>query len=243
MFIRELWGKTRRIRFEGDENIRNEVFTFEQGDDHKVNQLLWPSSIRLSQYLCSRMRELENHEKEKERERKVLELGCGACALVSEVASCLAYKVVMGTDTEETIGLVRPRNGFLKATLDWTDLEQAKSLCNEHGKFDLILGADILYKPQLLPGLGKTIDACLNGANPDAYMLLCFQIREPGSEEFFLSSILELHGLKAHELRESDEEMESLINSETCSMDRNHFEYTRLFRIVKSASARSSLLL
>jgi predicted nicotinamide N-methyase len=104
---------------------------------------LWPSSIALAHDLISRADEL--------RGKRVLELGAGT-GLPGIVAASLGAHVVQ-TDRDELALSACKRNGARNRVgtvehrlADWTNWEDA-------GKYDLIIGSDILYGVELHPHL------------------------------------------------------------------------------------------
>lgn len=104
---------------------------------------LWPSAIALAHELVARANEL--------RGRTVLELGAGT-GLPGIVAASLGARVVQ-TDGQELVMSVCKRNGARNGVdsidhrlVDWTDW-------NDAGRYDWIIGSDILYGEAMHPHL------------------------------------------------------------------------------------------
>jgi predicted nicotinamide N-methyase len=112
---------------------------------------LWPSSIALGHEIAGRPGGF--------RGRRVLELGAGT-GLPGIVAATFGAEVVQ-TDWHELALCVCRRNGERNGTLpieyrqaDWTDWHDA-------GRYDWILGSDIMYGEPLHPDLRKIFEANL----------------------------------------------------------------------------------
>jgi len=112
---------------------------------------LWPASIALAHELVSRAAEL--------RGRRILELGAGT-GLPGIVAATYGARVVQTDRLEEALTIGRlnaERNGVrsiehrLADWTAWTDTE----------RYDLILGADVIYAPRLQPFLRTIFDTNL----------------------------------------------------------------------------------
>ena len=112
---------------------------------------LWPASIALAHELVSRSADL--------RGRRVLELGAGT-GLPGIVAATYGASVVQTDRLEEAVAIGRlnaERNGVRTIehrVADWT-------AWTDTGRYDLILGADVIYAPRLQPSLRKIFDTNL----------------------------------------------------------------------------------
>jgi len=112
---------------------------------------LWPASIALAHELVSRSADL--------RGRRVLELGAGT-GLPGIVAATYGASVVQTDRLEEAVAIGRlnaERNGIRTIehrVADW-------STWTDTGRYDLILGADVIYAPRLQPSLRKIFDTNL----------------------------------------------------------------------------------
>jgi methyltransferase-like protein 23 len=112
---------------------------------------LWPASIALAHELVSRSSDL--------RGRRVLELGAGT-GLPGIVAATYGASVVQTDRLEEAVAIGRlnaERNGVRTIEhrlADW-------STWTDTGRYDLILGADVIYAPRLQPSLRTIFDTNL----------------------------------------------------------------------------------
>jgi predicted nicotinamide N-methyase len=112
---------------------------------------LWPSSIALAHELVARAPDLVG--------RRILELGAGT-GLPGIVAATYGARVVQTDRLEEALAIGRlnaERNGVrtiehrLADWTAWTDTE----------RYDLIIGADVIYAPRLQPSLRAIFDTNL----------------------------------------------------------------------------------
>jgi predicted nicotinamide N-methyase len=112
---------------------------------------LWPASIALAHELVSRAPEL--------RGRTILELGAGT-GLPGIVAATYGARVVQTDRLDEALTVGRlnaERNGVRSIEhrlADWTSW-------TDTGRYDLILGADVIYAPRLQPSLRTIFDSNL----------------------------------------------------------------------------------
>jgi predicted nicotinamide N-methyase len=120
--------------------------------------MLWPSSIALAHELAARAAGLDG--------LSVLELGAGT-GLPGIVAATFGARVVQTDRIEVALGLCRSNAERNHVTIqhrlaDWTDW-------NVVDRYDLILGADVLYGARLHPFLRHIFDSNLM---PDGRILL-----------------------------------------------------------------------
>lgn len=119
---------------------------------------LYESAVHLAQCLLHEL-------KPNALDKKVLELGCGSCALTGIALTHLdeGYQVTF-TDLPSvlectTLNVSRnarnPANHVL-ATLEWGDLEQARAM----GEFDLVVGSDLVYMQDYIIPLVTTMWLC-----------------------------------------------------------------------------------
>jgi methyltransferase-like protein 23 len=112
---------------------------------------LWPASIALAHELVSRASEL--------RGRRILELGAGT-GLPGIVAATYGAHVVQTDRLDEALTIGRlnaERNGIRSIEhrlADWTTWTDTQ-------RYDLILGADVIYAPRLQPSLRTIFDTNL----------------------------------------------------------------------------------
>ena len=112
---------------------------------------LWPASIALAHELVSRASELPG--------RRILELGAGT-GLPGIVAATYGARVVQTDRLEDALTIARlnaERNGVRSIEHrvgDWTAWTDAE-------RYDLILGADVVYAPRLQPFLRTIFDTNL----------------------------------------------------------------------------------
>lgn len=126
---------------------------------------LWPASLGLTRYLLNNRDLLEG--------RSGLELGAGI-GLAGIAARLAGAKLIQTDYMEDALGFIRInslRNGLPEPRLllaDWRRFPQV-------GRFDLILGADILYEKTLHKDLAEILT---NSINPDGLILLA----DPGRD-------------------------------------------------------------
>ena len=127
---------------------------------------LWPSAIALAHELVARAGELGG--------RTVLELGAGT-GLPGIVAASLGARVVQ-TDRQELVMSVCKRNGRRNGAdsidhrlVDWTEWDDA-------GRYDWIIGSDILYAEAMQPHLRRIF---ASGLAPGGRLLVADPFREP----------------------------------------------------------------
>ena len=112
---------------------------------------LWPASIALAHELVSRAAELGS--------QRILELGAGT-GLPGIVAATYGASVVQTDRLEEAVAIGRlnaERNGVRSIEhrlADWTAWSDTE-------RYDLIIGADVVYAPRLQPSLRAIFDANL----------------------------------------------------------------------------------
>ena len=112
---------------------------------------LWPAAIALAHELASRAADLAG--------KRVLELGSGT-GLPGIVAATYRARVVQSDRHEAALALGRSnaeRNGATSIEhrlVDWTE-------CSDTERYDLILGADVLYAPRFHPALRAIFEANL----------------------------------------------------------------------------------
>lgn len=113
---------------------------------------LWPAAIALAHELASRGRDLAG--------MRVLELGSGT-GLPGIVAATFGARVVQTDRHDAALALGRSnaeRNGALSIEhriADWTEWTDTQ-------RYDIILGADVLYAPRFHPALRAIFDANLS---------------------------------------------------------------------------------
>lgn len=126
-------------------------FLREQRERLPYGVLLWPAAIALAHEVASRAEEL--------RGRSVLELGAGT-GLPGIVAASFGARVVQ-TDRQEVAMAVCRRNGERNGAggieyrlADWTDWDDS-------GRYDWILGSDVLYGEPMHPHLRRILETSL----------------------------------------------------------------------------------
>ena len=162
-----LEGRTWTILHTGAVISREQEVAFLRGENttkRPYGIVLWPAAIALAHELASR--ELAG--------RRILELGAGT-GLPGIVAASLGARVVQ-TDRQQLVvhvcRLNAERNGVTTIEhrlADWTAWEDA-------GRYDIILGSDILYAEALHPHLRHIFETNLA---PNGTVLLSDPFREP----------------------------------------------------------------
>ncbi|XP_019640093.1 PREDICTED: protein N-methyltransferase NNT1-like [Branchiostoma belcheri] len=154
-------------------------------DDLNVQQtgfVVWPAAMILSQHLVSH-RELV-------RTGRVLEVGAGA-GLPGLVAAALSQDpsgVVMTDYVEEAVDLMdmniaetfaNDNNRPKAAIMDWDD--DPSVLQEHHGTFDVIIGSDVVYWPELIEPLIRTVKALLSNKRTSRFLML-YSRRNPKAD-------------------------------------------------------------
>ncbi|CAH1258876.1 EEF2KMT [Branchiostoma lanceolatum] len=171
-------------------------------DDLNVQQtgfVVWPAAMILSQHLVSH--------REQVRTGRVLEVGAGA-GLPGLVAAALSQDpsgVVMTDYVEEAVDLMdmniaetfgddnkRPK----AAIMDWDD--DPSVLQEHHGTFDVIIGSDVVYWPELIEPLIRTVKALLSN-KPTSRFLMLYSRRNP-KVDVLLFRTAQKYGLNSTEL-------------------------------------------
>ncbi|HEX2080731.1 MAG TPA: methyltransferase domain-containing protein [Longimicrobium sp.] len=126
-------------------------FLLERREQLPYGVLLWPAAIALAHEVAARA--------EAFRGTRVLELGAGT-GLPGIVAASLGARVVQ-TDRQELAMSVCRRNGERNGVreidyrlVDWTDW-------NDEGRYDWIIGSDILYGESMHPPLRRILESAL----------------------------------------------------------------------------------
>ena len=123
----------------------------EERDKAPYGLALWPAAIALAHELASRAGELSG--------RRVLELGSGT-GLPGIVAATFGARVVQSDRHDAALALGRANaerngvHGIEHRLADWTDWTDAD-------RYDLILGADVMYAPRFHPSLRTIFDSNL----------------------------------------------------------------------------------
>ena len=147
-------------------------FLFELSDRLPYGVTLWTAAIALSHEIAARGAEL--------RGSRVLELGAGT-GMPGIVAATFGARVVQ-TDRNELSMSVCKRNAAINRVetieqriVDWTDW-------NDNGKYDWIIGSDILYGEEMHPHLRNIFESKLSPVGrimlSDPFRLTSFKLLE-----------------------------------------------------------------
>ncbi|KAK7686700.1 hypothetical protein QCA50_010300 [Cerrena zonata] len=184
----------------------------------------WPASLTLASYLIKNPDIVRN--------KRVLELGCGAGLLGIVAATVQSSRTERGTQTSITLTDVRPdvlercqhnfqlpcnkssRNPHIRVeTLDW---EESSSQARAHSDFqtklaemdaELVLGADIVFDPDLIPALASTLVSVLQPPRPNSKQreaLIALTLRNPDTLASFLHAAEERLHLEKIAFEEND---------------------------------------
>jgi protein-lysine N-methyltransferase EEF2KMT len=159
---------------------------------NNVGLRTWEAALHLAWYLFNQRRELV-------RGRNVIELGAGTGFLSLLCAGHLQASSVVATDGLGHVCESLQANVELNAEhtftsgpptvtqLDWTDQPAIDDLIEENKKagrqYDLIIGADITYHPDILKPLARLL-SILNEQNPAATILISAAIRSDTFSNF-----------------------------------------------------------
>ena len=141
-------------------------FLDEQAGRMPYGVVLWPAAVALAHDVAERGAAL--------RDARVLELGAGT-GLPGIVAASLGARVVQ-TDRHALALAVCRRNGARNAVRDVGYRVADWEAWDDAARYDLILGADILYAERLHPSLRRIFDANLA---PGGRVLLADPFRPP----------------------------------------------------------------
>lgn len=134
-----------------------------------VGSVVWRSSLALSHCLPTLVeawRSVVAARRTPHRQPRIIELGCGTGCLAS-MAAALRGCDVTATDLPKITELAREnvannmvgRGRIALTPLAWGDAAAAARLSDQHGPFDVIVAADVLYSPDLYDALLTTLDA------------------------------------------------------------------------------------
>lgn len=120
--------------------------------------IIWPSSLVLANYIL----------KFQTSGKRILEVGCGIA--LSSLLLNKQNENITATDYHPEVELFLERNALLNKDniiaferVDWSDDK------NQLGRFDLIIGSDLLYEDQHIDKLSRFIE---NHANPTCEIIL-----------------------------------------------------------------------
>lgn len=168
--------------FENDILIRNQTLRLAYATDFPATEnpcywaSLWPAALALAEHIFD---ENEN----KWQGRRVLEMGCG-CGLAGIAAGLQGAEVTV-TDLEPA-ALDLAADNWKKNGLQPAALEQMDWCAPAiDARYDLILGADILYHPPDFPDLIRSVHTLLD----DPGTLLISEPGRPQTHEFYARMI------------------------------------------------------
>jgi predicted nicotinamide N-methyase len=137
---------TRKIALELVTNIDELLTKVEDEDDIPFWAELWPAALGLSSYL----NQLDLTE------QKVLELGAGL-GLPGIVGALKGAQITQTDFASEALARAKINGGLNKVEqIDYQLLDWRNPV--DLGKFDFIIGSDILYEPNLYPDLMKVMN-------------------------------------------------------------------------------------
>ncbi len=152
---------------------------------HNTGLRLWDGAYLLSKYIEN------SYDEDFWRGTRCVELGCG-CGLVGIVAWLLGAQVTL-TDTTETVAHTKkcvdrnvenwrkrecstpPVENLRVESLMWGEVDSQV-------KYDVILGSDIIYQPETVPLLLKTLYGL---SSPHTLVLIAYKARALGEHIFF----------------------------------------------------------
>lgn len=138
--------------------------------------IVWETSFLLATFL--------EQQKLIRKNAKVLEVGAG-CGMLGCVLACHGCRVVLSEATEAMVNLERNVQAVVAAhrhnliaqarLLRWDNSDDILKIArSDVAPFDLILGTDVIFKPDLVEPLLKAISAM---SHPATVVYLCFQER------------------------------------------------------------------
>ena len=166
--------------------------------EHGVGGVVWPAAPLLAQHVLSTEGRCL-----REPGSRVLELGCGNSALCGIAVAAAFGCEVVATDLPAVLRFAR-RN--VKQNKESIERHGGRVLCRvlEWGKaannnprpapYDMILGADIVYRSELFVPLLETLSAY---SAPNTRILLAFQQRHPADEVRLFGELIETFGFYA----------------------------------------------
>ena len=156
-----------------------------------TGQVPWPAATCLSEYLADN--------EELIRGKDCLELGSGT-GIVGLYASGIARRVVLTDGQDVVMDLLRSNAQYARGPvtchkLDWTDPLSVSSLASSGlpTQYPVLLGADIVHWPTLLPPMIRTVTELLS---PEGYFLLGYTVRAELTTGQ-LHETLQTHNLRA----------------------------------------------
>jgi len=213
VFLNEYMEKERVVKLDGI----NQVFMFQQ-QFPSLHGTVWPSSVRLSEYLIEHVGSFG------EGCKRSIELGAGL-GLVSKVLGTLGWEAVA---TDRDPSLFQESTGTKSAVLDWGNHSATpRDILDQD--YQLIVGADILHEKASFILLAQTVRRLID-SNTNPTCLICYQVRNPEDEHYFRNIVLSTYGMEAHELED---------HVSSGQLTPNHVRYTRIISIVTTKGTDS----
>ena len=160
------WGLVRTLRVSGIAR----AFFLQQYWKRRVGRcdvgsVVWRSSLAMSHCLPA-LAAAWRAERAGRGQPRVLELGCGVGCLVGMSVALRGWSAT-ATDLPHIVGLARQNvannlagRGWVRLeALPWGDRDAAARITRDHGPFDVVVAADVLYSPDLHEALAVTLSA------------------------------------------------------------------------------------
>ncbi|KJE93833.1 hypothetical protein CAOG_04564 [Capsaspora owczarzaki ATCC 30864] len=177
------------------EHVTVQVKTLQSGstDFDLTGQIVWPAALLLSNYLVEHPSEFQNA-------GSILEVGSGigvsglvAAKLHQKPASVVLsdYSQIVLDVLRENVTLNFPEESAAPrcAALAWgSDLSD---FIENHGLFQCIIGADVVYWPDLVAPLLQTVEKLLSH-EPNSFSIISYISRSAQIDRLFESTVIDL---------------------------------------------------
>jgi len=216
------------------------------GATESVGFHLYEASVLLAQHLALELPPVSPSSSSStalKKPKRILELGSGSCALAGIAATHLGHRVtfsdlpgILPTLAINVSRNAKDANLHQIAELKWGDREQADKVISASSEgddatgeelFDLVIGADVVYQKEFIIPLLETISWC---AKRDA--LICAEVRDESLVDEYFVNEAKKRGFNVKKFK-SKTFPKPFCDPPKC-------EYMRLFKLQKSAGAKSS---
>lgn len=154
--------------------IGGQEIKIEQEGSVGIGGMVWDAAIVLAKFLAK-------HKGIYKGVKRVLELGSGTGLCGAAVAMLNPDIEVVITDQRSHLGLIMTNiqiNNLFNAKCEELDWFTPQDL----GKFDMIIGTDLVYEPVLFEPLLNTIDLC---SDENTKIIMCHEVRRKRDLNFY----------------------------------------------------------